>query len=68
MVRKDLVDSGQVKTLRDLKGRKIAQTAKGIILDYTLGVVFDFGAYFPNLAACEPQGVFLTGRGKWGDQ
>ncbi len=37
IVRKDLVDSGQVKSLRDLKGRKVALFAKGIIQDYMLG-------------------------------
>ncbi len=36
-VRKDLVDSGQVKTVRDLKGRKVALFAKGIIQDYLMG-------------------------------
>ena len=36
-VRKDLVDSGQVKSVRDLKGRKISIFAKGIIQDYLLG-------------------------------
>ncbi len=36
-VRKDLVDSGQVKSVRDLKGRKVAALAKGIIQDYVLG-------------------------------
>jgi len=36
-VRKDLLDSGQVKGVRDLKGRKVALFAKGIILDYFLG-------------------------------
>ncbi len=35
-VRKDLVDSGKVKRIRDLKGMRIANGAKGIILDYTL--------------------------------
>jgi len=35
-VRKDLVATGQVKSVKDLKGRKIAQTAKGIILDYIM--------------------------------
>ena len=33
-VRKDLVDSGRVKAIKDLKGMKIATGAKGIILDY----------------------------------
>ncbi len=37
IVRKDLVDSGQVKTVRDLRGRKVALFAKGIIQDYMLG-------------------------------
>ena len=36
-VRKDLVDSGQVKTVRDLKGRKVALFAKGIVQDYIMG-------------------------------
>ena len=37
MVRKDLVESGQVKSVRDLKGRKVAVFAKGITQDYMLG-------------------------------
>jgi len=36
-VRKDLVDSGQVKTVRDLKGRKVATFAKGAVQDYLMG-------------------------------
>lgn len=36
-VRKDLVDSGQVKSVKDLKGKKVAVFAKGIIQDYLLG-------------------------------
>jgi NitT/TauT family transport system substrate-binding protein len=36
-VRKDLLDSGQVKSVRDLKGRKVADYAKGGILSYLLG-------------------------------
>ena len=36
-VRKDLVDSGQVKSVKDLKGKKVAILAKGIIQDYLLG-------------------------------
>jgi len=36
-VRKDLVDSGQVKSVKDLKGRRVAFFAKGIIHDYVLG-------------------------------
>ena len=36
-VRKDLVESGQVKSVRDLKGRKVADYANGGILSYLLG-------------------------------
>ncbi len=36
-VRKDLVDSGQVKSVKDLKGKKVALFAKGIIQDYLMG-------------------------------
>jgi NitT/TauT family transport system substrate-binding protein len=36
-VRKDLMDSGRIKSVRDLKGRKVALFAKGIVLDYFLG-------------------------------
>ena len=37
VVRKDLVESGQVKTVRDLKARKVALFARGITQDYVLG-------------------------------
>jgi len=36
-VRKDLVDSGQVKSVRDLKGKKVSFYAKGITHDYVMG-------------------------------
>src|SRR6266478_744439 len=36
-VRKDLVDSGQVKTFKDLKGKQIAILAKGNIQHYLVG-------------------------------
>jgi NitT/TauT family transport system substrate-binding protein len=36
-VRKDLVDSGQVKAFKDLKGKKIAILAKGNIQHYLVG-------------------------------
>lgn len=36
-VRKDLVDSGQVKSVKDLKGRRVALYAKGAIHAYLLG-------------------------------
>jgi NitT/TauT family transport system substrate-binding protein len=35
-VRKDLLDSGQVKTVRDLKGRTVSTGAKGITMDFFL--------------------------------
>ncbi len=36
-VRRDLVESGQVKSVRDLRGRKVADYAKGGILSYLMG-------------------------------
>ena len=36
-VRKDLVDSGQVKSVRDLKAKKVSFFAKGITHDYIMG-------------------------------
>jgi NitT/TauT family transport system substrate-binding protein len=36
-VRKDLVDSGQVKSVRDLKGKRVSVFAKGITHDYLMG-------------------------------
>ncbi len=41
VVRKDHVDSGRVKRLRDLKGMKVAVSAKGINLDYFLGKLLE---------------------------
>jgi NitT/TauT family transport system substrate-binding protein len=43
VVRKDLVDSGKVKSLRDLKGMKIASGAKGINLDFFLAKMLEHG-------------------------
>ncbi len=37
VVRKDLVDSGRVKGVQDLRGRKVGLFAKGITQDYMLG-------------------------------
>lgn len=36
MLRKDLADSGQVKTLQDLKGRRVSFNVEGSPVDYTL--------------------------------
>jgi NitT/TauT family transport system substrate-binding protein len=36
VVRSDLMDSGKVKTLADLKGLKVALNARGVILEYSL--------------------------------
>ena len=41
IVRKDLVDSGKVKTLRDLKGLKVANGAKGINFDFFLAKMME---------------------------
>ena len=41
IVRKDLVESGRVKSLKDLKGMKIASGAKGINLDYLLAKMLE---------------------------
>ncbi len=43
IVRKDLVDSGRVKAIKDLKGFKIASGAKGINLDYLLAKMLEHG-------------------------
>jgi NitT/TauT family transport system substrate-binding protein len=37
LIRTDLIDSGQVKSVKDLKGRKLAINGKGTILEYTIG-------------------------------
>jgi len=41
IVRKDLVDGGRVKRVRDLKGLKLASGAKGIHLDYFLAKMLE---------------------------
>ena len=41
IVRKDLVDSGRVKTLKDLKGLKVANGAKGINFDFFLAKMME---------------------------
>lgn len=41
IVRKDLLDSGKVKSVKDLKGMRIANGAKGIVLDYLLAKVLE---------------------------
>ena len=43
VVRKDLLDSGKVKSVKDLKGMRIANGAKGIVLDYLLAKVLEHG-------------------------
>jgi NitT/TauT family transport system substrate-binding protein len=40
-VRKDLVDSGQVKSARDLKGRTVSTGAKGIAMDFFLAKMME---------------------------
>ena len=41
IVRQDLIDSGKVKSLKDLKGMKIANGAKGIQLDFYLAKMLE---------------------------
>lgn len=41
VVRKDLIESGKVKAVKDLKGMKVAGGAKGIVLDYMLAKVLE---------------------------
>ena len=41
VVREDLIDSGKVKAVKDLKGMKVANGAKGIVLDYLLAKVLE---------------------------
>ena len=55
-VRKDLVDSGQIRTIKDMKGRKIAQTAKGIVLEYAMGKMLEE----VGLSIKDVQYTFLT--------
>ena len=43
IVRKDHVDGGRVKSLKDLKGLKVASGAKGINLDYVLAKMLEQG-------------------------
>lgn len=40
LVRKELVDSGQVRTLHDLRGRRVSFNVEGSPVDYTLRVAF----------------------------
>ena len=40
-VRKDLVDSGQVKSVKDLKGRTVSTGAKGITMDFFLAKMME---------------------------
>ena len=43
VVRKDLVESGRVRSIKDLKGLKIASGAKGINFDYMLARMLEHG-------------------------
>ncbi len=71
-VRKDLVDSGQVKSVRDLKGKRVALYAKGAIHVYLLGKMAeevglsarDFELVYmgapPQMAAFETKAIDAT--------
>lgn len=41
MVRKDLYDSGAVKSVADLKGRKVALNGKGTVLEYSMAKMLE---------------------------
>lgn len=60
-VRKDLVESGQVKSARDLKGRTVSTGAKGIAMDYFLAKMMeDVGSSYDALSVtylAYPDGV-----------
>jgi len=43
VIRKDLIDSGKVKTVADLKGMKVALNGKGTVLEWTLSAVLATG-------------------------
>ena len=43
VVRKDLYDSGAVKSVADLKGRKVALNGKGTMLEYSLATMLEKG-------------------------
>ncbi|HTY79377.1 MAG TPA: ABC transporter substrate-binding protein [Candidatus Bathyarchaeia archaeon] len=43
VVRRDLVDSGRVKSIKDLKGLKVASGAKGINFDFMLAKMLEHG-------------------------
>lgn len=48
MVRTDLMDSGKVKSLADLKGLKVALNARGVILEYSLYKALSIGKLTMN--------------------
>ena len=43
VIRKDLIDSGQVKTVADLKGKKIALNGKGTVMEWEMGKMLENG-------------------------
>ncbi len=54
--RKDLVESGQIRSFKDFKGRKIASLAKGNVQDYAIGKVLEH----EGLAFKDVEIVYLT--------
>lgn len=48
IVRSDLIDSGAVKTIADLKGRKVAINGKGVIIEYALAKALATGGLTAN--------------------
>ena len=48
VVRTELIDSGAVKSMADLRGRKIALNGKGVIIEYALMKALATGGLTPN--------------------
>jgi NitT/TauT family transport system substrate-binding protein len=48
IVRTELIDSGAVKTVADLKGRKVAINGKGVIIEYALSKALATGGLTAN--------------------
>ena len=48
IVRKDLYDSGQIKSVADLKGRKVALNGKGTVLEWAMAKLLEKGRLKPE--------------------
>lgn len=48
VVRKDLYDNGTLRTVRDLRGRRVALNGKGTSLEYSLAKALEYGGLTPD--------------------